>query len=60
MGVGYPGYANAAIDEVFREWLLPRMFADVASGKLSAEAAVDMYSAQIGRIYDKWRALKKV
>ena len=60
VGVGYPGYANAAIDEIFREWLMPRMFADVASGKLSAEAAVDMYSAQVVTIYDKWRKLKKV
>lgn len=60
VNVGYPGYANAAIDEIFREWLLPRMFADAASGRMTPEAALDMYAGQVDRIYDKWRAQKKV
>jgi len=60
VGVGHPGYANAAIDEIWKAWLVPKMFADVASSRLSAEAALDQYSAQVNEIYAKWRARKKV
>jgi multiple sugar transport system substrate-binding protein len=58
--LGYPGYANAAVDEVLKEWIVPRMFADVASGRLTAEASMDMYSGQVNEIFKKWQALKKV
>ena len=60
VNVGYPGYANAAIDEIFNTWLIPNMFADVASGKLQPEAAMDMYAGEVTRIFDKWRAQRKV
>ena len=30
--IGYPGYANAAIDEIYRTWVLNVMFAKAASG----------------------------
>jgi multiple sugar transport system substrate-binding protein len=60
INVGYPGYANAAIDEIWKTWLIPKMFADAASGRLTPEAALDTYSAQIDSIYRKWRELKKV
>ena len=60
VGVGYPGYANAAIDEIWKSWLIPKMFADAASGRLSPEAALDLYAGQVGDIYAKWRTLKKV
>jgi multiple sugar transport system substrate-binding protein len=60
VNVGYPGYANAAIDEIFKTWLIPRMFADAASGRHTPEVALDMYAGQVVNIYDKWRALGKV
>lgn len=60
VNVGYPGYANGAIDEIWKEWLLPKMFADAASGRLTPEAALDLYSAQSTQIFNKWRAQKKV
>ena len=60
VNVGYPGYANAAIDEVFNTWLLPMMFADAASGRLSPEEALDQYAGQVVRIFDKWREKGKV
>jgi multiple sugar transport system substrate-binding protein len=60
VGVGYPGYANGAIDEIWRGWLIPKMFADAASGRLTPEAALDLYSAQVNDIFGKWRSLKKV
>jgi multiple sugar transport system substrate-binding protein len=60
VNVGYPGYANAAIDEIFKTWLIPRMFADAASGRHTPEVALDMYAGQVVNIYNKWRALGKV
>lgn len=60
VGVGYPGYANGAIDQIWKDWLVPKMFADVATAKLTPEAALDMYSKQVDEIFAKWRAMKKV
>lgn len=60
VGVGYPGYANGAIDEIWKGWLIPKMFADAASGRLTPEAALDLYSGQVNDIFGKWRSLKKV
>jgi len=60
VNVGYPGYSNAAIDEIWKSWLIPRMFADAASGRLSPEAALDMYAGQSVQIFNKWRARRKV
>ena len=60
VGVGHPGYASASIDEIWKEWLIPRMFADVASGRRTPEAALDLYAAQVDDIYAKWRARRKV
>jgi multiple sugar transport system substrate-binding protein len=53
--VGYPGYSNAAIDEIFSTSLIPQMFAQVAQGKLSPEDAVSSYNAKFRGIYRKWR-----
>ena len=60
VGVGYPGYANGAIDEIWKGWLIPKMFADTASGRMTPEAALDLYSNQVNQIFAKWRGLKKV
>src|SRR5439155_11573667 len=38
--VGYPGYANAAIDEIFNTWVLNVMFAKAASGAATPEEAL--------------------
>jgi multiple sugar transport system substrate-binding protein len=58
--VGYPGYANAAVDEIWKEWIVPRMFADAASGRLTPEASMDLYAGQVAEIYKKWQGLHKV
>ena len=60
VGVGYPGYANGAIDEIWKSWLVPKMFADAASGRLTPEASLDLYSGQVNEIFAKWRSMKKV
>ncbi|MBI3091125.1 MAG: carbohydrate ABC transporter substrate-binding protein [Candidatus Tectomicrobia bacterium] len=52
--VGYPGYANAAIDEVFSTWIVSTMFAKAAQGIMSPEDAVAEASKQVERIFQKW------
>ncbi|HYW04629.1 MAG TPA: extracellular solute-binding protein [Gammaproteobacteria bacterium] len=53
--LGYPGYANPAISEVYHEHLLSAMMAEVAQGKKSPEAAVKETTEQIKKIFAKWR-----
>jgi multiple sugar transport system substrate-binding protein len=52
--VGYPGYANAAIDETFGTWVINTMFAKAASGALSPEEAVAEADARVHQIFAKW------
>jgi len=53
--VGYPGYATAAIDEVFNTFVIPTMFAKAARDEMSAEAAVKAADTEVRRIFDKWK-----
>ncbi len=58
--VGYPGYSNAAIGEVFDTYIIPEMFARVARGQLTPEDAARQYHNRIGRIFLKWRRRGKI
>ncbi|MDQ3945842.1 MAG: extracellular solute-binding protein [Actinomycetota bacterium] len=58
--VGYPGYANAAMDEVFNQFLVPRMFAAAARGEISAEDAVKAAETEMKPIFDKWKEQGKI
>jgi multiple sugar transport system substrate-binding protein len=60
VNVGYPGTVNAAIDELFNQFLIPQMFAQAARGEASAEDAVAAGEQQITAIYDKWREQGKI
>ncbi|HEY3055379.1 MAG TPA: ABC transporter substrate-binding protein [Thermoanaerobaculia bacterium] len=53
--VGYPGYATAAIDEVFNTFVLPTMFARAARNEMSPEEAVKVADAEVRRIFEKWK-----
>jgi multiple sugar transport system substrate-binding protein len=53
--VGYPGYATAAIDEVFNTFVIPTMFARAARGEATPEEAARVAEQEIKRIFDKWR-----
>jgi len=53
--VGYPGYANAAIDEVFSTWVINTMFAEAATGYESPEDAVKKAEDKCKRIWAKWK-----
>jgi multiple sugar transport system substrate-binding protein len=53
--IGYPGYANAAIDEIYQKWILNVMFAKAATGTLSPEDAIKEAEAESRRIFAKWK-----
>jgi multiple sugar transport system substrate-binding protein len=56
--VGYPGYANAAIDEVFSTWVINTMFAQASTGAASPEDAVKEAEAKCKQIWSKWKERK--
>ena len=53
--VGYPGYANAAIDEIFGTWVVNVMFAKAASGSATPEEALREAETASRRIFGKWK-----
>jgi len=57
---GHPGYANAAVQEVWDQYLIPKMFATAARGQMSPEEAVRTAEGRIQQIFEKWRARGKV
>jgi multiple sugar transport system substrate-binding protein len=58
--VGHPGHANAATDEVFNQFIVPRMFAAASRGEMTAEEAVRAAEAQMVPIFEKWRERGKI
>src|SRR3954468_1505059 len=56
--VGFPGYANAAIDEIYSTWVLNTMFAQAATGAMSADDAVKEADAKAKKIWQKWKERK--
>ena len=53
--LGYPGFANAAEDEIFTSWLISTMFAQAARGDMSPEDALSQCNREAERIFRKWR-----
>ena len=54
--VGYPGFANAAVGDIFNQFLIPQMFAQVAQGKMTPADAARSMQGQFRTIYGRWRA----
>ena len=54
--VGYPGFANAAIGDIFNQSLIPQMFAQVAQGKMTPEDAARSMQGKFRSIYATWRS----
>ena len=54
--VGYPGFANAAVGDIFNQALVPQMFAQVAQGKMKPEDAARSMQGQFRTIFAKWKA----
>ena len=53
---GYPGTTNPAVNETLERFLIPRMFAQVSQGKLSAAASVRSTARELRQIWAKWKA----
>ena len=53
--LGFPGYVNAAISEVFRESVIPMMFSQAATGELSPDDALQSADQRAQAIFKKWR-----
>ena len=58
--VGYPGYSNAAITQVLDTFLIPRMFARVSQGQMTAAESVRSTAREMKRIWAKWRVAGKI
>lgn len=58
--VGHPGFSNAAVDEVFNQFLIPQMFAQVARGQMTAAESVKWAEGQIKPIFKKWKDQGKI
>jgi multiple sugar transport system substrate-binding protein len=56
--VGYPGYANAAIDEIYSNFIVNNMFAKAAQGLMTPEEAVTEADAKARAIFAKWKERK--
>ena len=54
--LGYPGYANPAVSEVYHEHLLSTMMANAASGKQTPKEAVETTTKEVKQVFAKWRA----
>jgi multiple sugar transport system substrate-binding protein len=58
--VGYPGTTNAAVNETLERFLIPKMFAQVSQGKLSAANSVRSTAREMTQIWAKWKTAGKV
>ena len=57
---GYPGHFNAAVQEVLETSLVPRMFAQVSQGRMTAAESVRASAAEARRIWKRWRKAGKI
>jgi multiple sugar transport system substrate-binding protein len=58
--IGFPGYSNAAVDEIFNTNLIPQMFAQVAQDKMTPAEAAKSAEHDMKVIFAKWRKLGKI
>jgi multiple sugar transport system substrate-binding protein len=54
--IGHPGPANPAESEVFDTFVLPTMFANAATGRMSAKESLADAHQQVKKIFEKWRS----
>jgi multiple sugar transport system substrate-binding protein len=53
--VGYPGFATAAIDQLFNTWVIPTMFAKAARGEETPENAASAAEQEYKRIFERFK-----
>ena len=52
--MGYPGYTNPAISEIYTKGTVSTMFARAATGQLAPEEALDQADKEMRQIFQKW------
>jgi multiple sugar transport system substrate-binding protein len=57
---GYPGHTNAAVQDALDLFLIPRMFAQAAQGRMSAAESVSETAARMRTIWAHWRGVKRI
>jgi multiple sugar transport system substrate-binding protein len=55
--LGVPGPASPAFMEAFNTFVVPRMFLSVAKGERSSMDAINVATAEVQRIVDKWKQI---
>ncbi|MGH9154645.1 MAG: ABC transporter substrate-binding protein [Acidimicrobiales bacterium] len=60
VNLGWPGRANAAVDQVLNEFIVPDMFRAAARGERTPAEAVADAEARMRPIFDRWREQGKV
>ena len=58
--VGYPGYTNPAISEIYNLGIIPTMCARAATGQLTPEEALDQADKQVRQIFHNWKERGKL
>lgn len=58
--LGNPGYANAAIGEIYASRLISRMCAQAATGQLTSEEALDQADKQVRHVFQTWKEKGKI
>ena len=58
--IGYPGYSNVAVDETLNSFLIPRMFAAVSQGRMSAADSVRATAREMKQIWARWETAGKL
>jgi len=53
--MGYPGYTNAAIEEIESSHVIPSMFREAATGEAKPEDAIKDAEVACKDIFNKWR-----
>jgi multiple sugar transport system substrate-binding protein len=53
--IGYPGYTNAAIEEIESAHVIPNMFREAATGAAKPEDAIKDAEAACKEIFNRWR-----
>jgi multiple sugar transport system substrate-binding protein len=54
--IGHPGPANPAESEIFDTFILPTMFANVVTGRMSSGSRSMDAHQQVKKIFEKWRS----
>jgi multiple sugar transport system substrate-binding protein len=58
--IGYPGYTNTAVAEIYNSGLIEQLMGQAATGKLTPEEALNQADAEVQRIFQKWRERGKI